>query len=624
MKRTVIIILGTLAAIGVQGQVWSFATDTQERGYYNRPYERYEAEPGWCEAAGVFLAPSDDQRDLQSEASHQQALQLQTTADSVSWTVGNAGDGLTLRFSLPDNEQGTGRTSDVAVFAGSEEVGILHLDSWWAWQYCNANYPQNAPLSGNVIIRMRFDEVHTRLSRKIQSGERLTIRKRSNDGVVCTIDFAELEPVPEAVPYEAVEGDNKVLFNGQGDIADFIAQHEGRTIYIPEGRWETSKRIYLRNQNNTRLVGAGMWWTEIYYSAPSDNINTYSNRGIEASADNLLVEGFYFNTACRQRYYNQEDSKQVGKAFMGGWGTGSVIRNCWAEHFECGGWIADYSGKTSKNLLVEHCRFRNNYADGLNCSQASEGHTIRYCSFRNNGDDDMASWSVGRRTKDIEFSYCTAENNWRASSLGFFGGTAPKAHHIAIFDALESGIRVNADFSGTGFTSGSSVEIHDVTVQHCGCMSGTKGTKGDFWGNAQGAVNIGNTKYYNVPNVHLTNIEVLDSRGNAFFIRAGNGKNVNGLELHNIRIDGAGGYGLYYSGATGEVHYCEIEISNCNKGEQTAYMPTYIIHECGEAIENPFEQEPGESETEYYDLLGRRVTRRNPNSLYIRVLKTPY
>ncbi len=312
MKRTVIILLGTLAAIGVQGQVWSFATDTQERGYYNRPYERYEAEPGWCEAAGVFLAPSDDQRDLQSEASHQQALQLQTTADSVSWTVGNAGDGLTLRFSLTDNEQGTGRTSDVAVFAGSEEVGILHLDRWWAWQYCNANYPQNAPLSGNVIIRMRFDEVHTRLSRKIQSGERLTIRKRSNDGVVCTIDFAELESVPEAVPYEAVEGDNKVLFNGQGDIADFIAQHEGRTIYIPEGRWETSKRMYLRNQNNTRLVGAGMWWTEIYYSAPSDNINTYSNRGIEASADNLLVEGFYFNTACRQRYYNQEDSKQVG------------------------------------------------------------------------------------------------------------------------------------------------------------------------------------------------------------------------------------------------------------------------------------------------------------------------
>ena len=612
-----------MAVTSMHAQVWSFATDAQERGYYTRPYERYEAEEGWCEAQGFFLSPSDDQRDLQSEASHQQALQLQSETDSVSWTIGTAGEGLTLRFSLPDNEQGTGRTGEIDIYAGGEKVGSLHLDSRWAWQYCNANYPQNAPLSGNVIIRMRFDEVHVRLSRTVQSGERLTLRKAFDDGLPYTIDFIELEPVPAKVEYADVEGSNKVAFDGNGDIADFIAQHEGQTIYIPEGQWETSKRIYLRNQNNTHLIGAGMWWTEIYYSAPSDNINTYSNRGIEASADNLIVEGIYFNTACRQRYYNQEDSKQVGKAFMGGWGTGSVIRNCWVEHFECGGWIAEYSGKTSKNLLVEHCRFRNNYADGFNCSQASEGHKIRYCSFRNNGDDDMASWSVGRRTKDIEFSYCTAENNWRASSLGFFGGTSPSAHHIAIFDALESGIRVNADFQGTGFTSGSSVDIHDVTVQHCGCISGTKGTKGDFWGNAQGAVNIGNTRYYNVPNVHLSDIDVLDSRGNAFFIRSQNGKNVDGLALNAIRIDGAGGYGIYYSGAIGEVHYCDIEITNCAKGEQTAHMPTYVIHECEESVVFPFDEEADENTVVYYDLLGRQATRIQPNSLYIRVYKTP-
>ena len=77
MRRTAIIILCTLAAISMHAQVWSFATDAQERGYYTRPYERYEAEEGWCEAQGFFLSPSDDQRDLQSEASHQQALQLQ-------------------------------------------------------------------------------------------------------------------------------------------------------------------------------------------------------------------------------------------------------------------------------------------------------------------------------------------------------------------------------------------------------------------------------------------------------------------------------------------------------------------------------------------------------------------
>ncbi len=621
MNSRFLLILFLVCSLVSQAQVYTFETDELQRGYYNRPYDRYEAEPDYCEGQGLFLSPSDNQRDLQSEASHQQALQLQALSDSVSWVVSKPGDGLTLRFSLPDNAQGTGMSGTLDVYANSEKVGTLHPDSRWAWQYCNANYPQNAPLSGNVIIRMRFDEIHTRLSRRVLAGERLTLRKASDDGIIYTIDFVELEPVPGKVEFADVAGSNKIAFDGNGDIADFIAQHEGQTIYIPEGRWETSKRIYLRNQDNTRLIGAGMWYSEIYFSAPSDNINTYSHRGIEASANNLHVEGLYFNTACRQRYYNQEDSKQVGKAFMGGWGTGSVIRNCWAEHFECGAWIADYSGKTSKNLVVEHCRFRNNYADGFNCSQASDGHKIRFCSFRNNGDDDMASWSVSRRTQNIEFSYCTAENNWRASSLGFFGGTAPGAHHIAIFDALESGIRVNADFQGTGFTAGSSVEIHDVTISHCGCVSGSRGASGDFWGNAQGAVNIGNTHYYHVPNVHLTNIDVLDSRGNAFYIRSQNGKNVSGLALRDIRIDGAGGYGIYYSGAVGEVTYCGVEIVNCAKGEQTVHMPTYIITDCADTHDIPFAEDGGDEEVLYYDLLGRPVSTTNPYSLYIRVIK---
>jgi len=620
MKRTAIIVMTLFLSARMAAQVYEFATDALERGYYNRPYERYEAEPGLCSAHGTFLSPSDDQRDLQSEASHQQALQLVNTEDSVSWTIGSAGDGLTLRFSLPDNAAGTGTAGDVAVYANGEQVGTLHLDSRWAWQYCNQNYPQNEPLSGNVIIRMRFDEVHTRLSRTVQPGERLTLRKQSADGNPYTIDFVELEPVPARVEQSDLAYEDLVVFDGSSDIADFIAQHEGKAIYIPEGRWETGKRIYLRSKNGTRLIGAGMWYSEIYFSAPSDNINTYSQRGIEASSDNLLVEGIYLNTACRQRYYNQEDSKQVGKAFMGGFGTNSVIRGCWAEHFECGAWIADYSGKSSKNLLVEHCRFRNNYADGLNCSQASEGHRIRYCSFRNNGDDDMASWSVGRRVSDIEFSYCTAENNWRASSLGFFGGTAPSGHHLAIFDALESGVRVNADFSGTGFSNDAIVDIHDVSIYHSGCESGTRGTKGDFWGNAQGALNVGNTQYYSVPNVHLSNIDIYDSRGNALFLRASGGKNISGLSLYHVHVDGAGGYGIYYSGATGDASYCDVTLDNCAKGAETAHMPAYVIVYCEEAVETVTD-EPENAEYDYYDLLGRRITEMTPNSLYIRVLK---
>lgn len=590
-------------SLGLSAQVYTFPTDALGQGYVTRPYERYEAEEGLCNTTGQFLAPSDRQTDLQSEASHQQAVQLFHSGDYVSWVVNRPGDGLTLRFSLPDNDEGTGRKGTIAIYAGEEQLATMELNSYWAWQYCSDNYPGNTP-NANGLIRMRFDEQHIRLSRPVQSGETLRIERVTDDSHPYTIDFVELEPVPAPVLATDIEADDVVTFDGNGDIADFIHAHVGQTIYIPEGRWETQKRIYLRNKDNTALIGAGMWYTEIYFAAPSDNASTYSHRGIEADRSNLRVEGLYLNTANNRRYYQEDSRYQVGKAFMGSWGRNSVIRNCWAEHFECGAWIADYSGTPCEDLLVEDCRFRNNYADGINCCQASTRHIVRNCSFRNNGDDDMASWTTSRRCTSVEFAYCTAENNWRASSLGFFGGTAHRAHHLAIFDGLECGARVNADFSGKGFGDTDSIYIHDITIQHCGCSFGKKGEAGDFWGNQQGALNIGGTNYYNVQNIVFDNITVTDSRNNAVHMIAGNGKQLQNITLRNVTIDGAPQYGIYYQGANGNVAYCNLNISNCGKGEQTAHMPTLIIDEtCGQSSAIDVPNAPEENIV-WYNLLG--------------------
>ena len=176
------------------------------------------------------------------------------------------------------------------------------------------------------------------------------------------------------------------------------------------------------------------------------------------------------------------------------------------------------------------------------------------------------------------------------------------------------------NFSGTGFSNDAIVDIHDVSIYHSGCESGTKGTKGDFWGNAQGALNVGNTQYYSVPNVHLSNIDIYDSRGNALFLRASGGKNISGLSLYHVHVDGAGGYGIYYSGASGDASYCDVTLDNCAKGAETAHMPAYVIVYCEEAVETVTD-EPENAEYDYYDLLGRRITEMTPNSLYIRVLK---
>ncbi len=579
--------------------VYNFPTDTLRRGYYNRPYERYEAEPDRCLTNGTFLAASDDQRTLQSEASHQQALQLTAKDDYVAWIVNRAGDGLTIRFSLPDNEQGTGTTGNLAVYAGEEQVGTLALSSYWAWQYCTDNYPDNTPRTTG-LIRMKFDETHIRLTRPVETGETLRLVKTDDNDTPYTIDFIELEPVPAPVRYEDITGD-KVQYTG-GSLLDFINANTGKTIYIPEGRWECDKRLYI-NKDNTSIIGAGEWYTEIFFSAPSDNAATYHQRGIEVSGSNTRVEGLYLNTVNNQRYYQANSSYQVGKAFMGAWGKNSVIRHCWAEHFECGAWIADYSSVGSENLLIEHCRFRNNYADGINCAHASIGHTIRYCSFRNNGDDDMASWTTARMCKHITFEYCTAENNWRASSLGFFGGTGHTAHHLAIFDGLESGARVNADFNGRGFNTAENILLHNITIVHCGCTSGAKGTSGDFWGNRQGAFNIGGTSNYDVRNVHLDSITILDSRDNAISV-IGGAHYVTGLSIQNAYIRNAV-CGIAFSAAKGDGTYCNILFDNVSRpvGSYNSQWTWTESGNCATAL--PLMPDIPEGDARIYDLMGR-------------------
>ncbi len=145
---------------------------------------------------------------------------------------------------------------------------------------------------------------------------------------------------------------------------------------------------------------------------------------------------------------------------MGSFGKGSIIRNVWAEHFECGGWIDG-----ADELTVSDCRFRNNYADGMNLSYGSKNSIVERCSFRNNGDDDMASWSrSGRLCENNTYRYCTAENNWRASSLGFFGGKQNKAYNCVIIDPMEAGMRVNSDFPGEPFSNDGYSEMYNISI----------------------------------------------------------------------------------------------------------------------------------------------------------------
>lgn len=545
-------------------QAVEFEEDLLGRGYTDRPWQRYEAEPGLCSAEGTFLLPpaTYSQQPLQAEASRLTALQLETPGDHVSWVVDRPGRGLTLRFSIPDSEDGKGRKGELTVkCSDGRDPVTIPLDSYWAWQYtviahANEKYPDNTP-SPDKFARMRFDEATLLLDKDIPAGATITLEKTLDDGIVYTIDFIELEPVAPPLTFEEVEFADKVEYDGSG-LSGFIARNGGKAIFIPAGYYNESRPITV-NADDTRIIGAGMWHTTINFTASSDDRHTYAARGIHSDRSRTELHGLTLNTLNNKRYYDNNSSFQVGKGLNGSWGADSKVSDVRIDHFECGAWITG-----ARNLNVRHSRFRNNYADGINLANNSSDCEVSHCSFRNNGDDDMASWSTGSYASRNVYAYNTAENNWRASSLGFFGGAGHMAHHIAVYDAMEAGVRATCDFPGTGFSDEGEICLSDITIRRCGALRGTPGEQGGFWGGADAALELRAGYAYDLNNVRAENIDIYDSRGDAVSIEAQSGKSINNLELHNIHIYRVGGYGWgvainpsvkgngHYSGITAE------------------------------------------------------------------------
>lgn len=565
-------VLSVVSVLNLNAQSVSFADDVNERGYFNHSYLRYEAEPGKCETSGTFLLPTYDQRELQSEASNQSVIQLIGNNSYIQWTNVNAADGLTIRFSLPDNMEGKGTTGNLALYMNGNFVQNITLNSYWAWQYIlktGSKYPDNIPNSSTKFPRMRFDEIHVKLTSKIPANATFRLVKADENDIPYTIDFAELEEIPNAVTFESITDVNKIAYSPvDGKLQYFITANKGKTIFLPPGKYDVDGRITITG-DGTKLVGAGMWYTEIYFSASSDDRSTYNQRGIETNNNNIVLEGLFLNTVNNKRYYNNDDRYQVGKGVMGSFGSNSILKNVWIEHFECGGWI-----EGANNLNIQHCRFRNNYADGINLAYGSKNSTVEYCSFRNNGDDDMASWSrADRLCENNVFRYCTSEDNWRASGLGFFGGKQNKAYNIVITDPIEAGFRVTCDFPGMPFSSDGYSEFYNISVYKGGVANGIAGISGDLWGNQQGALHINSSSQYDLQNIKIYNIDFYNSKNDAVFIGS-TSKYIRNLILKDIRIHGTGRYGFFFSTPKGNGTYCNIQYENIGSATNTNTIPS--------------------------------------------------
>lgn len=462
------------------------------------PWERYEAEDASTNAAvrgpsRVYLTP-------ESESSGRRHVRLEKAGDRVEFAIRRPGDGLVLRYCVPDAPGGGGLAASVGLFVNGERLAKIPLTSRHAWNYGDFPWPDDPSLGRAHHF---FDETNLRLP-LLKTGDRLELRKEADDTTdYVLVDFIELESVPAPLPQPAGSLSLRDFGGTPGDGRDDsvalralleAASREDRTAWIPEGVFELNgDRIPLPR---VKIQGAGMWYSRLGGSRPM-----FAGTGQAVEVSDL---GIFGDT-------NVRNDSSPDNAFDGNLGDGSVFQSLWIEHLKCGFWTT----RGTKNLRLERSRLRNLMADGLNFCNGTSQSTVRDCHVRNCGDDGLATWSpregdswvpgVGNR-----FLGNLVELQWHANGIAIYGG----ADHL-----VEGNTLVGTVFSGGG--------LHVSSAFNCVPYSGPvrlvnneiRDAGGDCYiGERIGAVWIhGKDSAIDRP-VVIENLRVIDPQGPALSI----------------------------------------------------------------------------------------------------------
>ena len=454
------------------------------------PYTTHEAENASVEN-GATIQQSTDMESTAVEATNQTYVELPKKNAAVTFNVTEPANALNVRYTIPD-----GASGQLDVQVNGSSVGNLDLSSHSAWQYLKGDHEYDQAIDGSSA-RFRFDE--TRLLLKdiqLKSGDKISLVKKKDDNVPYGIDFIELEQAPAPV----AQGENSISIVDKGasanddsdDTAALLAAVEeakasGKSVYIPEGRFNFDKQVNIE-ADNLKISGAGVWHTQLHFTSDKRYgggiVFGHNSNGIELS-------NLYMDSNLTSRY--NEDAQY--KAISGTLGKDSKIHDIWVQHFEVGMWIGDYDQtgnmKYTDGLVVENARIRNNLADGINFAQGTKNSTVKNSNIRGNGDDGLAIWSSisdgtnAAAEENNKFLNNTIESGWRAAGIGIFGG---KGHEISgnlIKDVFAgAGIRVNTVFAGHNFDlNDSGIKIHDNTILR-------SGTTNDLYNLHRGAIDF--------------------------------------------------------------------------------------------------------------------------------------
>ena len=515
-------------------------------------------------------------KNIATQASNQSYVEL-AKGQSVTFKMvnGHGGDGVTVRYTLPDGNGGTkdsagkpiGNVSDFSV-STSNSAAVLGYDnedtsrryntymtgnkvkvtSDYAWQWFGydsykkiptGGHPQDAP--GDGVGAFAFDEVHFRLDKALDTGDTITI---TNSGsYTLGIDFIEVEKTQKiAAPSGAVIVPAGTTLNNES-IKSYITKAEAsssKTLYFAPGVHYFSGK-WIVSGYKIRIMGAGIWYTKLQFTnSDRNNDNPTTGGGIMGDkggyANGMEFCHMYINSNLHSRYDQQANYKCFSDLFQ----NNTKIHDIWEEHFECGFWMGKYVNNASlamDGVQIYNCRIRNNYADGINFCQGTKNSAAYNNNSRNNGDDGLAMWNATDFQPDDEynntFCYNTVEFIWRAGGIAVYGGDGHKVYNNYVRDTfMASGIHLNDHFPGHKYNNTKKITIENNVLLRTGTNGGT-------WGEQFGAIDI----LDGVKNVAFNNNEVYDSPFDVMQLKcSGSGVTFNNTVIFGVGISNVRSY----------------------------------------------------------------------------------
>ncbi|AEV81527.1 mycodextranase [Actinoplanes sp. SE50] len=519
-----------------------------------------EQEAEQAVTTGSVLSPDRTPYTLAAEASGRSAVTLDP-GEYVEFTLPEAANAITVRYSIPDAATGGGITAPLSVgtpggtrtmtltsqyswlynqypFSDDPRAGLLHPDWWITECGCVPAATTPAPAITEPFRPMHFyDEQRLALGRTYRAGDRIRLTARE---VPTTIDLLDSELVgPPKVDLGAV---NVLLFGadptGRRDAAGAIeraiafARKVHRAVYLPPGTFQVNRHIVV---DDVTVTGAGNWYTvvkghQVTLSTPAADGSVHTGVGFygkEGGSHDVHLADFAIQGDVRERI----DTDQVNG--IGGAMSDSSIERLYIQHTKVGLWFDGPMANTtiSGTIIVDQI------ADGLNFHTGVTGSVVRNSFIRNTGDDGLAMWSEKTADSGNTFDHDTVQTPTLANGIAVYGGADNTVSNNLVADPIRegSGIHAGSRFGAEPFT-GHLWITGNTTVR--------AGTYDLNWRIGLGAIWFLALDAGIDADIRVTGDDFLDNTYNAIMLVSDWGVKdryaITGVHFKDIRVDGTG------------------------------------------------------------------------------------